>query len=118
MQAQIRLLLMEQSDHALHCLPFHLYSLDALLHRKTELCQFYDNYGNYLWGPTFMLLPCMNGGRAYRVYPLCVCVVCVCVCVCVFVCVPEAYLTHNFVLHCGISKKYGTNDHPDKTLCC
>ena len=31
-QTQIRLLLEEQSDQALHCLPFHLHRLDPLLH--------------------------------------------------------------------------------------
>ena len=31
-QSQIRLLLQEQSDQDLHCLPFHLHLLDALLH--------------------------------------------------------------------------------------
>ena len=30
MQTQIRLLLQEQSDQGLHCLPFHLHFLDAL----------------------------------------------------------------------------------------
>ena len=33
---QIRLLLKEQSDQDLHCLPFHLHLLDALLHSKTK----------------------------------------------------------------------------------
>ena len=33
-QAQIRL---EQSDHGLHCLPFHRYFLQALLHLETEM---------------------------------------------------------------------------------
>ena len=36
-QAQIRLLLKEQSDHGLHCLPFHRYFLQALLHLETEM---------------------------------------------------------------------------------
>ena len=35
-QTQIRLLLKEQSDQGLHCLPFHRHLLDVLLH-NTEL---------------------------------------------------------------------------------
>ena len=31
-QTQIRLLLEEQSDQGLHCLPFHLHHLDSLLY--------------------------------------------------------------------------------------
>ena len=33
-QTQIRLLLEEQSDQGLHCLPFHLHRLDSLLYCK------------------------------------------------------------------------------------
>ena len=39
-QTQIRLLLKEQSDQGLHCLPFHLHLLDVLLHCKTKLFHF------------------------------------------------------------------------------
>ena len=34
-QTQIRLLLEEQSDQGLHCLPFHLHHLDSLLYGRT-----------------------------------------------------------------------------------
>ena len=33
-QTQIRLLLEEQSDQGLHCLPFRLYRLDSLVYGK------------------------------------------------------------------------------------
>ena len=33
-QTQIRLLLEEQSDQGLHCLPFHLHHLDSLLYGR------------------------------------------------------------------------------------
>ena len=33
-QTQIRLLLEEQSDQGLHCLPFHLHRLDSLLYGR------------------------------------------------------------------------------------
>ena len=33
-QTQIRLLLEEQSDQGLHCLPFHLHLLDSLLYGR------------------------------------------------------------------------------------
>lgn len=36
LQTQIRLFLKEQSDQGLHCLPFYLHQLDALLHSKTK----------------------------------------------------------------------------------
>ena len=39
-QTQIRLLLKEQSDQDLHCLPFDLHLLAALLHCKTKLIHF------------------------------------------------------------------------------
>ena len=35
LQAQIRLLLEEQSDHGLHCLPFRLHRLDLLVYGRT-----------------------------------------------------------------------------------
>ena len=34
-QTQIRLLLEEQSDQGLHCLPFHLHRLDSLFYGRT-----------------------------------------------------------------------------------
>ena len=36
----IRLLLQEQSDQGLHCLQFHLHSLDTLLHCETNILHF------------------------------------------------------------------------------
>ena len=45
-QTQIRLLLKEQSDLGLHCLPFHLHFLDGLLHCKFILFHLKDSYGN------------------------------------------------------------------------
>ena len=39
-KTQIRLLLEEQSDQGLHCLPFCLYLLDALFYSKTTLYNF------------------------------------------------------------------------------
>ena len=36
-QTQIRLLLEEQSDQGLHCLPFHLHLLGTFLYHKTKL---------------------------------------------------------------------------------
>ena len=45
-QTQIRLLLEEQSDQGLHCLPFHLDLLDKWLHGMTFFFEFYDDYSN------------------------------------------------------------------------
>ena len=42
-QTQISLLLMEQTDQGLHCLPFHLRLFNILLHFKNELFHFLDN---------------------------------------------------------------------------
>ena len=39
-QTQIRLLLEEQSDQGLHCLPFHLYCLDSLLYGRATQFKF------------------------------------------------------------------------------
>ena len=39
-QTQIRLLLEEQSDQGLHCLPFRLHLLDALFYGKAALFNF------------------------------------------------------------------------------
>ena len=38
-QTQIRLLLEEQSDQGLHCLPFCLHRLDSLLYGKSHIVQ-------------------------------------------------------------------------------
>ena len=40
-QTKLTLLLEEQFDQGLHCLPAHLYLLDALLHRKTTVFHFF-----------------------------------------------------------------------------
>ena len=37
----------EQSDQDLHCLPFILHLLEALLHCKIKLFYFKDNYGSW-----------------------------------------------------------------------
>ena len=37
----------EQSDHDLHCLPFFLQLLEALLHRKIKLFNNKDNYDSW-----------------------------------------------------------------------
>ena len=39
--------LKEQSDHELHCLPFFLLLLEALLHSKIKLFYIKDNYGSW-----------------------------------------------------------------------
>ena len=39
--------LKEQSDQDLHCLPFFLHPLEALLHRKIKLFYIKDNYGSW-----------------------------------------------------------------------
>ena len=39
--------LKEQSDQDLHCLPFCLHLLDALLHCNIKLFYIKDNYGSY-----------------------------------------------------------------------
>ena len=39
--------LKEQSDQNLHCLPFFLHLLEALLHRKIKLFYIKDNYGSW-----------------------------------------------------------------------
>ena len=39
--------LKEQSDQDLHCLPFFLHLLEALLHRKIKLFHIKDNYGSW-----------------------------------------------------------------------
>ena len=40
MQTQIRLLLEEQSDQGLHCLPFRLHGLDLLLYGRATQFKF------------------------------------------------------------------------------
>ena len=39
--------LKEQADQYLHCLPFFLHLLEALLHRKIKLFHIKDNYGSW-----------------------------------------------------------------------
>ena len=39
--------LKEQSDQHLHCLPFFLHLLEALLHCKIKLFYIKDNYGSW-----------------------------------------------------------------------
>ena len=39
--------LQEQSDQDLHCLPFFLHLLEALLHHKIKLFHMKDNYGSW-----------------------------------------------------------------------
>ena len=39
--------LKEQSDQDLHCLPFFLHLLEALLHRKIKLFYIKDNYSSW-----------------------------------------------------------------------
>ena len=39
----------------------------------------------------------------------------VCVCVCLHI--PDSCPTHNFIVHGGIKKLFGTNDHQDKMMC-
>ena len=39
--------LKEQSDQDLHCLPFYLHVLEALLHCKIKLFYIKDNYGSW-----------------------------------------------------------------------
>ena len=61
MQTLIRLLLKEQSDKGLLCLPFHLLLLDTAMKlkkmnsTKIELFNFYVICGNYLGCPNFFL---------------------------------------------------------------
>ena len=50
------MLLEEQSDQGLHCLPFCLHLLDSLLCSKTILFQFWDNYSIF------------SGVRIFRVF--------------------------------------------------
>ena len=54
-KTQIRPLLQEQCDQGLHCLPFHLHHLVALLHCKIKLFHFWDNFGNYFKCPNFLI---------------------------------------------------------------
>ena len=50
-QTQIRLLLEEQSDQGLHCLPFRLHRLDSLLYGRATLFKFQSDYNNFLGCP-------------------------------------------------------------------
>ena len=47
LQTQIRLLLEEQSDQDLHCLPFHLHFFDTLLYGITVLFKFSGIFSNF-----------------------------------------------------------------------
>ena len=53
MQTKIRLLLQEQSDQGLHCLPLCLHHLEEHLPCKTKLLNFLGNYSNYFSCPYF-----------------------------------------------------------------
>ena len=55
MQAQIRLLLLEQSDQDLHCLLFHPTFLGAFWQCKTIPLHFYNNNGYYNSVPIFRI---------------------------------------------------------------
>ena len=46
-QTQIRLLLEEQSDQGLHCLPFPMHFLDSLLQGKAILFNFKGDYSKF-----------------------------------------------------------------------
>ena len=48
--------LKEQSDQDLHCLPFFLHLLEALLHRKIKLFYIKDNYGSWSGCPNTLYL--------------------------------------------------------------
>ena len=55
-QPQNRLLLMEQSDQRLHCLPFHPTFLDVFWQCKTIPLHFYNNYSYHDSVPIFRIL--------------------------------------------------------------
>ena len=55
-QTQIRLLLEEQSDQGLHCLPFHLYCLDSLLYSRAT-CETVEAW--QFWS-ILLLYPCLK----------------------------------------------------------
>ena len=50
-QSQIRLLLEEQSDQGLHCLPFRLHRLDSLLYGRATYFKFQSDYNNFFGCP-------------------------------------------------------------------
>ena len=50
---QIRLLLEEQSDQGLHCLPFCLHWLDAIYYGKATVFEFQSDYHTFFWCPNF-----------------------------------------------------------------
>ena len=62
-QTQIRLLLEEQSDQGLHCLPFGLHRLDSLLYSRANSSNFRVITMNFL------------GVRIFRKFMVCVIVV-------------------------------------------
>ena len=51
LQTQVRLLLEEQSDQGLHCLPFHLHRLDSLLNGRATLFKFESDYNKFFECP-------------------------------------------------------------------
>ena len=57
MQTQIRLLLEEQSDQGLHCLPFRLHRLDLLLY-----CRVINPRGAVWLGSTLFAIPSASFG--------------------------------------------------------
>ena len=72
---QTGLLLMEQFDQGLHCLPFRLHLLNALICGKTMLFKFYDNCINFLCVRIFMVywmevqqyMPQLKMSRSYTI---------------------------------------------------
>ena len=50
-QTHIRLLLEEQSDQCLHCLPFRLYRLDSLLCDRATQFKFLSDYNKFFGCP-------------------------------------------------------------------
>ena len=51
MQTQIRLLLEEQSDQGLHCLPYRLHHLDSLLYGRATEFKFESDYNKFFGCP-------------------------------------------------------------------
>ena len=60
-QFQIRLLLEEQSDQGLHCLPFQLHLLEALLYGKATLFKFKGDYSKFsgVWNFRIFTVHCL-----------------------------------------------------------
>ena len=62
--------LKEQSDQALHCLPFLGHHLDTVLHSKTTWYKFKDSYSNFTGVQIFRIftvLITVSGDRAFGV---------------------------------------------------